>query len=69
MAYNRAMEEFILRGGRYPTESSVRRRARQSAAEENDDYYPPNVSSDKETLSDDPALDYESDEYDDWFVR
>jgi hypothetical protein len=69
MAYNRAMEEFILRGGKYPTENAVRRRARKSGADGNDHDYPPNDSSNKETLSDDPALEYAFDEFDEWFVR
>ncbi|KAM0710479.1 hypothetical protein Q7P35_002842 [Cladosporium inversicolor] len=67
-AYNRAMEEFILRGGKYPTHTSARRRASLSGADE-DHYYPQRVLSNSDTLSDDPALDYEPDEYDEWFIR
>lgn len=69
MAYTQAMEMFILRGGKYPTEHSIRRRARQSEAVEINRYSLSHVLSNNETLSDDPALDYEPDEYDDWFVR
>ena len=65
-SYNRAIEDFILRGGTYPTEDSVRRRARESDVDESDEYSLYGVSDD-DIASDDPILDYESDEYDDWF--
>jgi len=69
MAFNQAMEEFILRGGKYPTENSVRRRARQSEAGGIGHDSLPHILSEDETLSDDPALDYEWDEWDEWFAR
>ena len=68
-AFNQALQEFTLRGGKYPTENSVRRQARQSAADKIDHYPLPHVMSNIETLSDDPMLNYESDDYDDWFER
>ena len=66
MAYNQAMEGFILKGGNYPSEYSTEWRTREPEVDGNDEH-PPHGSSGDNTLSDDPALDYESDEYDDWF--
>jgi hypothetical protein len=66
MSYNHVMERFILRGGTYTTQRSFLRRTRDSRAGENDDH-PPHGVSDDGMPPDEPALDYESDEWDDWF--
>ena len=65
-SFNLAMERFILRGGTYPTRSTFRRQMRESGAGENDDN-PPHGLSDDGMPPDGPVLDYESDEWDDWF--
>lgn len=66
MSYNHVIERFILRGGTYTTQRSFLRRTRDSRAGENDNH-PPHGVSDDGMAPDEPALDYESDEWDDWF--
>ena len=62
MTYNRAMEKFIISGGTYPREDSVRRRINELDDNEREESFP-----DDAMPPDDPKWDYASDEYDDWF--
>lgn len=63
-SYGKAMSDFIVRGGTYPSKNSIRRRPHESDADERKDGTPRDLP-DANIPSDDPASDYESDEYDD----
>jgi hypothetical protein len=60
-SYSKAVEAFIIQGGTYPSEDEIS----ESDTEESDDELPYGLV-DHDTPLDDPKLEYESDEYDEY---